>query len=201
MGLHTWVPQRESIGFPGATGVCKLLNLCEEIDCTWVIRKDSICSLNYWGISPSHESTLKYYLWVCVDSVLLGLKCHLGILRSFWDTKSVSDQHQNTDWKVLSVYVGVCVWCLCACSSLSWYSACLACTKLWVQFQHCQKLDTVAYTYNLSIWEVETRGYKIQGHPSPHTEFEVGSGYVWICLRKVCSVLLSHFGAKAGLEF
>lgn len=55
---------------------------------------------------------------------------------------------------------------------LTRYSACPACTNLWV------------YGSNLSLWEVEAEESRVQGHPWVHREFKVSLSYVRDYLKK-----------------
>lgn len=51
------------------------------------------------------------------------------------------------------------------------------------------ELGMLVHTYNLSNWEVETRGFGVQGHEKLHREFETS-----LCLYKVLSgwVVVAH---------
>lgn len=70
----------------------------------------------------------------------------------------------------------------------------LACDSTGIVFTwHAQSLRfdpqyhviwTVAvHTCNLSYPEVEAGGPEVQGHPWPHSEFEIGWGYTKLCLK------------------
>lgn len=50
-------------------------------------------------------------------------------------------------------------------------SACLACSKLWVQFPALHTLGEYMPVV-LSPWNVETRGTRVESHPQPHSELE-----------------------------
>lgn len=47
------------------------------------------------------------------------------------------------------------------------------------------ELGMLAHTYNLSNWEVETRGFGVQGHEKLHREFETSLWYIrsWLAER------------------
>lgn len=40
-----------------------------------------------------------------------------------------------------------------------------------------------AHTYNPDIWEIDTGGPKVKGHPLLHKEFEASLGYMGHCVQ------------------
>lgn len=68
---------------------------------------------------------------------------------------------------------------------LHWYCVYTARTEpqVWSSVPQNLNVAVAVHTCNLSYQEVEAGGPEVQGHPWPHSEFEISWGYTKLCLK------------------